>query len=289
MIDIIINPIAGNGHAKHVSKKIRELLEGSNIPFRYFYTKFKGHGKELAIQSVKDGAKIVLSVGGDGTTNEIIGGLINSNTALGIIPAGTGNDFVKALNMPKDPIASLHHILKSTPKPVDVGMLNDKAFLNVCGTGIDVSVLEYANQCRKYIKGNLSYIAGLFLAITKHKSNKVKIKIDDNLEIEDKFVICSVGNGRYIGGGIPITQHADVDDSYFDIIMLQDVARLAIPFYLFQLMRGTILRYNKVNYYRAKKLEITSNTPIQFEADGEVSKLSTATIRLLAKAINIVY
>lgn len=289
MIDVIVNPIAGSGYAKQVSKKLISILEANNIPYRHFYTKFKGHGKEIATESVQNGTDLVLSVGGDGTTYEVIAGLVNTKTSLGIIPAGTGNDFVRAINMPKDPIESLKKILSSTAKSIDIGMLNGRPFLNVCGTGIDVSVLEYASRYSKYIKGNLSYIAGLAMAVAKHKSSLMKIKIDDSIELNQKFVICSIANGKFFGGGIPIASRALVDDSYFDVIMLKNVSRLAIPYYLLELLKGRILRHDLVNYYRAKKIEIDCESSMKFEADGEICEIKKAVIELLPKSINVVY
>ena len=288
MIYIIVNPIAGNGNSKTVFNKITEIFDSKNIPYRYFFTKFKGNGKDIAEQSVLNNTDMVLSVGGDGTTFEIIDGLINTSTPLGIIPAGTGNDFVKAINMPQDPIESLMKILSYKEKALDVGLINNKPFLNVSVTGIDVSVLQYANLFRKHIKGNLSYIAGLFTAIAKHKSKSLKIIIDDKIEIDEKVVLCSIANGKYIGGGIPIASYAEPDDAYFDVIILKDVPRISIAYYLSELVRNRVLRYKNVRFYRARKVEFHSKEPIFFQSDGEIFELNKAIIKILHKAINVI-
>lgn len=288
MIDIVVNPIAGNGNAKHVCKQITELFESKNIPYRCFYTKFRGNGKDIAEQAVNNHADLLLSVGGDGTTYEVIDGLINTGIPLGIIPAGTGNDFAKAINMPSNPLDCLNKILTCKAKDIDLGTINGKAFLNIIGTGIDVNVLKYAAHYKKYFKGKLSYVAGIISAIANHTSQILKIKIDDKIELNEKFVICAIANGKYFGGGIPISKYAEPADSYFDVILLKDVPRISIIYYLIELLKGKILRHEKALYYRAKKIEIEGLEPISFQSDGEIFDLDKAEIKILPKTLKVI-
>lgn len=282
---MIVNPIAGNGRAKAIGAQVSKYLNDRSIEHRVFYTEYKRHATSLAHQAVKENIETVLSVGGDGTTFEIASALVNSNTALGIIPAGTGNDFIKSINLPKDPIEALKKILTLKARPLDIGKANHNYFLNVCGIGIDTLVLEYSINAKKIVKGILPYFYSLLLAIFRYKAQNIKIKIDDKI-LEGKFLLCVIANGKYFGGGIPIAPTASVDDSYFDVILVDNVNRFRIPFYLFGLMRKKVLKYKITRHFRTKNISIEGKN-ISIEEDGEVSKTNFVNFSILPTALKV--
>lgn len=154
MLTLIVNPAAGNGFARKVTEQLRQELEHAGRAFQFLYTEYPGHATELARHAVQDGeCSGVIAVGGDGTAYEVACGLLGTSVPFGIIPSGTGNDFVKTVGIPKKPLEALRFILKSKPRAVDVGSLNDRMFLNVCGTGFDVTVLDYTVAAKKYCRG----------------------------------------------------------------------------------------------------------------------------------------
>ena len=146
MIYAICNPTAGNGRAKKIAGQVLAWLKERGIPCQLQYTQAPGHATTLAAEARKAQAETVLAIGGDGTATEVARGLLGGSSALGIIPAGTGNDFVKAIGIPKNPREALDYVLSHPPRKTDVGECNGRMFLNVIGAGFDVSVLEYAGR-----------------------------------------------------------------------------------------------------------------------------------------------
>ncbi len=289
MIDIIINPTAGSGHAKKVGIDICSYLNEKCIQHNVFFTEYPGHAKKLAQASAANGTEIVICVGGDGTAFEIAGGLSGSETAMGIIPAGTGNDFLKSLNMPSSPIENLKRILSGSPRTLDLGSAGENIFINICGTGIDTKVLHYAERVKKYVRGMAPYIFGILLAIVKHKPYALRITIDDEYTLEGNFLLCSIANGRYFGGGIPIAPHAEVDDAYLDVILVDHVSTLRIPFYLVGLLRRKVMGYKISKFFRAKKvtLESIGAQALELNEDGEVFHSQKVDFAILPSALKV--
>lgn len=139
---LIVNPIAGCGYALKVMEQVQSVLTARNLPFRVMRTEYPGYAAKLAREAVEMGCEAVYVIGGDGTFSEAARGLAGSGIPIGLIPAGTGNDFVKTLGTPKEPMAALDFILSHEPRPCDAIDLNGQLFLNVAGAGFDVTVLE---------------------------------------------------------------------------------------------------------------------------------------------------
>ena len=269
MIDVIINPVAGNGHAKRIGEKVMEVLLSRSIACKAFYTESPGHATLLAKESAKRGTETVLAVGGDGTAYEVASGLVHSASALGLIPAGTGNDFIKSIGVPKSPMEALDHILSHPPRQLDMGRLNDKLFLNVCGTGFDVSVLEYSLKAKKLVRGMLPYLYGVIRTIFSFKPVAMHIVIDEETTLQGTFLQCSVANGRYIGGGIPISPTSLVNDGLLDVVVLRSIPNWKMFFYLPGLLMGKVHSFAITSHYRCRS--VTIDAPgMHLNVDGEI-------------------
>ena len=155
MIYAICNPIAGSGRGKVIGEIIEKILTEKGLEHKLVMTEKTGHAAELAREACDSGAETILAIGGDGTSLEVARGMIGRESALGIIPAGTGNDFVKTLGVPLQPVSALEYVLSHPAKPTDAGEINGKVFLNEIGTGFDVSVLDYAEKAKKTFRGIL--------------------------------------------------------------------------------------------------------------------------------------
>lgn len=284
MIDVIINPIAGHGRGRRIGQKIIEALRRRGLAFRSFLTEYPGHATQLAHKSQSENTETVLSVGGDGTAYEIACGLIHSKTALGIVPAGTGNDFVKTLGMPKNPLAALEFILSHPPRLLDVGRMNDQMFLNVCGTGFDVSVLQYSMTAKKYVRGLLPYLYGVIRTIFHFKSVPMEITIDDQTNLKGSYLICSIANGRFIGGGIPISPTGMVDDGQLDVVLLKSIPNWKMIFYLPGLLMGLVRSFAITSHYRCSKVSIHAPGML-LNVDGEILPIEKASFAALKSAL----
>lgn len=175
---LIVNPIAGCGYALKVMEQVKSVLTARNLPFRVMRTEYPGYAAKLAREAVEMGCEAVYVIGGDGTFSEAARGLAGSGIPIGLIPAGTGNDFVKTLGTPKEPMAALDFILSHEPRPCDAIDLNGQMFLNVAGAGFDVTVLENVADFGGKIRGLLPYLVGLIRAIWKHRPLQLTYTVD---------------------------------------------------------------------------------------------------------------
>lgn len=279
MYTFIINPVAGNGFALRTKEKIRHVMEEKQLPYRFMDTAYPGHATVLARQAAqKGGCSGVIAVGGDGTAYEVACGLIHTQVPLGIIPAGTGNDFIKTVGIPGKPLEALEFILTHPARPVDVGGVNDRLFLNVCGTGFDVTVLDYTESAKKYCRGILPYLIGLVRAIFHYKPVHILYTADGET-VERDALICSVANGRFIGGGIPICPDAAPDDGMLDLVLVDNRPRWQIPFYLPGLLMGKVLRFGVTTHRRCREVQIASQG-MRLNVDGEIQQVDEVSFSI---------
>ena len=286
MLTFIVNPAAGNGYAVKIEKLVKQELYKRNLNGNFLHTNRPGHATELAKQASEDkNCTGVVAIGGDGTAYEVACGLMYTGMPMGIIPAGTGNDFIKTVSIPKKPLEALNFILSHDPRPVDVGGLNDRLFLNVCGTGFDVTVLDYTLAAKKYCRGLLPYLIGLIRGIAHYKPVYVRFTVDGHTE-EREVLICSIANGCYFGGGIAICPEASADDGLLDLVIAEHQPRWKLPFLVPSLLLGRIDKFTFTTHKRCKNVEIYSKG-MRLNADGEVSNIDHAKFSILQGALKL--
>ncbi len=280
MLTLIVNPAAGSGYASKVAPQLKAELERRAVAHQLVYTEYPGHATALA-RAAAERPKCagVLAVGGDGTAYEVACGLLDTGKALGMIPAGTGNDFIKTIRTPAKPLDALDFVLRSTPRPVDVGRLNNRMFLNVCGTGFDVTVLDYAQAAKRYVRGILPYLVGLIRAICHYQPVHVRVTVDGE-PLEQDVLVCSIANGRFIGGGIPICPVADPGDGWLDLVTVDNVPRHRIPRYLPALLTGRILHIYAARHTRCREVLLES-PGMRLNVDGEIMTMDRAHFSVL--------
>ena len=283
----ILNPAAGNGYAKKVMTRISGMLDEMKLDYRVFETNGPGNATEIARQLVeRDEISTVIAVGGDGTASEVAAGLAGTGKAMGIIPAGTGNDFIKTVRIPKDPEDAMRFLLDRPARAVDTGTINESFFLNVCGTGFDVTVLECAEEKKKKHRGLLPYFLGLLKAIRVYAPSELEISFGKQ-NIKDNFLICSVANGKIIGGGIPICPEADPRDGLLDLMMIRNVPRWKIPFYLPGLMRSRVTKFEITTHVRTGAITIRGKG-LKFNIDGEIRRLEEGRFVIRPKSLMLI-
>ena len=283
----ILNPVAGTGFAVETMGKIEAVLKERGLAYRVYRTERPRHATELARRLAEDsGIQAVISVGGDGTAFEVASGVMGTGKPMGLIPAGTGNDFIKTAMIPKDPLEALDVVLRGKTDLVDMGRLNEGSFLNVGGTGFDVTVLDFAESLKQRYKGLTPYFLGLLKAITHYKPVHLKLEIDGKKE-EGEYLICSVSNGRFFGGGIPICPVAELEDGKLDVILVENVPRRKIPFYLPGLMMGKILKYRVARHILAEEVRLEGKN-MRVNADGEIFSMDQVTFGIRKKVLKLI-
>lgn len=265
---LIVNPIAGCGYALKVLEQVQRVLTARNLPFRVMRTEYPGCAAKLAQEAVEMGCEAVYVIGGDGTFSEVARGLAGSGIPIGLIPAGTGNDFVKTLGTPKEPMAALDFILSHEPRPCDAIDLNGQMFLNVAGAGFDVTVLENVADFGGKIRGLLPYLVGLIRAIWKHQPLRLTYTVDGKTQTKDAL-LCIAANGKWIGGGIPICPDAVPNDGKIDFMVVGHQPRWKVPYYLVRMMMKQILNFPFTEHVLCDKVTVSS-PGMHVEVDGEI-------------------
>lgn len=287
MYYIIFNPTAGAGRSYKAMNTVTQHLKENGIDYKEVHTEYKGHAIQLAKKAIGKGYDGIISVGGDGTLLEIAGELLGTNEKLGIIPAGTGNDFRQSIGVPKDILSALHIILFGNTKLVDVGFLGEnQPFLNVAGTGFDVNVIHNTQKVRKMFTGGFAYFLGIVLSILNYKSIKLNITANGHTLSRDVLLI-AIANGKCYGGGLNVAPNACVEDGLFNVLILNRVAKWRILFELPKLKKGQIDKISVSEQFMCDKITIDCDSPQAFNIDGEVYGQTPKTLVLKTKALNV--
>jgi len=275
MIALIVNPAAGNGRSMATCEAVCKRLKERSISYELHQTDHPTHATQIAREAAGRGIETVIAIGGDGTVTETAAGLHGSNTALGILPSGTGNDFIKTAGIPANWEAALELILNKPPRPVDSGIINDRFFINVCGAGFDVMTLDFAEKAKKYVHGLLPYLYGVLRAIAAFKPVPMHIEIGKDTVLDGRYMIFSVANGRFFGGGIPIAPLAAVTDGLLDVLIVDAVPRWKLPAYLIPLLKGNLYQCKISHRYLTSRCRISS-PGMRIQLDGEIIPMEEA-------------
>ena len=273
MYYFIVNPISGRSKKKKNIVLIKQYLDDNHVDYRWLETQYAGHTTILAkeITANDDGGNLII-VGGDGTFNEVINGVVDFDKwNIGLIPTGSGNDFASNIGLnPKDPIANLKKILEGEAKKTDYIKVNNETIcINVIGTGIDVNVLENFEKHTK-MKGSFRYFYSLLEALLHVKWYKFDLQIDDGTwQKKEGFITC-VCNGSSIGGGIPICPGAKVDDNQLEFVFVNKVKKITILHYLIKLMSGKILKAKVTEHLYCKKVIFQNDEEFVMQIDGNI-------------------
>ena len=285
MVYVILNPIAGQGQPLRLKSGIEAALKERALPFRILQTERPGHATVLARQAAQDGADVI-SCGGDGTLCEIIGGLQGSESALFIMPCGTGNDFVKSFfPLPKDPLRALCAQLDGQRVRIDYGRVNESAFLNVGGAGFDVQVLQQAARYKHLGKGLLPYLLGVAAAVRRFKPLKAELTLDGE-PVSGEFSIVSIANGQYFGGGMRVAPEAKIDDGLFDVVLVQKVPRWKVVLLMPTFITGHFVRLSITRVRRCREVTLRAQH-LTINVDGELRDVPEATFRIAAGALTV--
>jgi YegS/Rv2252/BmrU family lipid kinase len=300
---VIVNPNAGNGKVKKDWNRISSLLEKGNLPVTVRFTEGKNHAMALAYEAVASGFRKIITVGGDGTLNEVLNGVYMNETcsppdvALALIPAGTGNDWGRMFGIPLDYDKSIGIIVENKQMLHDVGLVeyfvgDEKArryFINIAGVGFESEVVRSTNlQKEKGRSGKMIYFYNILKCLLSYKNTEAEIVIDGESTVAGIFSI-NVGNGRYCGGGMRQTPEALPNDGLLDVTVIKEVGRFEIIRNLKMLYNGTILSHPRIDGYKCRNVKVRSMSLIQAEADGESLGHTPAEFSIIPAGIKIVY
>ncbi len=289
----ILNPVAGHGRSQRVLARLQAALTNrSGVRTVTWSTSGPGHARELALRAAREGYTRIVAVGGDGTVHEVLNGLMEAGpqllarVGLGVVPAGSGNDFARNLGIPAQPQALADRLTGGTWGRVDVGLVNGRYFGNVAGVGFDAEVAALANRLPKYLPGTLTYLGGALAMLARYRNARVSLVLDGT-PLERRVLLVAVGNGACYAGGMIICPGARMDDGRFRVVVAGDLTRLEVLRVLPTIYRGGHMGHPKVEAFDAAEVVISADRRLFVQADGEIVGTTPARLRILPRALQV--
>jgi len=271
----IVNAFAGRGKSLRVAENIKKVCLENDIDSEIVYTNKPGEATIIA-KTYKDLKCVIFSVGGDGTLNEVLNGIVGSNNMLGVIPTGSGNDFYK----------TLEKIYDLNPC-VDIGKINDQYFINVVCFGIDAEIAKNtAIMKRKNVPASQIYNASIVYTFFSYKFKEIELNIYNTIR-KDKFTVVAICNGRYYGGGYQIAPNASVTDNKLDIYMVDKIKKIEMPKFLMKVKNGVHEQSTKVHKAQSDCIVIQSENDIICNVDGETVIDNRFEIKLIKNGVTL--
>jgi len=282
----VVNPASGSGKAKKRFEDIRELLAARGVKYAFDYTTGHGCATRLARDAIAAGYDRIISVGGDGTANEVAAAMIGSPAAMGILPFGTGNDFARALGIPADSEGALSVALLGEVRPVDAATANGLPFINVAGTGFDVDVILYTEKYKKKLNGMLPYMLGVLQALLRLRAFDVTITANGETSTE-RAILFNACNGTHFAGGMNLAPLASPNDGLLDICLLREMTKLQFLLLLPRYIKGAHLDSPHVRYFKADEVRVECGVENTLNMDGELASSLPADFKALPEALRL--
>ena len=285
-IRFIINPISGNGSKKGLPGLICRTIEKERFDCSISYTEYGGHAAKLAKEAVEEGIDIVAAVGGDGTVNEIARSLIDTNTALAIVPYGSGNGLARHLKIPINARKSIQLINECEIHKLDYGKINGIPFFCTCGMGFDALVSRKFASTSK--RGYASYMESVFNEVLKYKPETYEIE-DETEKKSYKAFLITCANASQWGNNAYIAPHASMSDGLMDVIIVEPFNAIEALELGLQLFSKSIDRNNKIKTFKSRKIHVHRSTSGAIHFDGDPTMAGEdVTVEMVSKGINVV-
>jgi len=301
-VALIANPNAGNGAVAKNWPFLEALARNKLGHLRSYMTNFAGEAEKLAARATEKGARSVICIGGDGTFNEVVNGMmglperVRSHTAIGVIPFGTGCDFARTVAIPKDPDGALDIIHTGERIPIDIGRIDfldhhhqkqRRYFHNIASFGLGGEVDQRVNRTTKAFGPFLSFIWATLISIFSYGKKSVHLQIDDAIAKNVVIWNVAVANGQYHGGGMQVAPDAVPTDGMLNITVIGDLRLSQIFLNLHNLYNGRIFAVDKVSAFCGKRVRATSRERILLDVDGEQPGILPAIIGIVPHALKI--
>jgi len=302
----IINPVSGGGAALKAWRTARLALQTTGLTIREHVTARAGEAIEATRDALTRGITRIVAVGGDGTLSEVVNGYLDDNgralnpqAAIGVLPGVTGADFCKTLGMTARAQA-IRAISGATSKIIDAGRItfNDeggqaftRAFVNLASFGLGGDTAMWVNRWRgkrsRLLKGRAKYALAALRALDGYRNHGVRVRLDQESELDIDSNLLVVANGKFAGGGMMLAPDARLDDGLFDVILADGATRWDIIEELPRIGRGGHLKNPKVSQHRARTISITAREPLAIDVDGDFAGYTPAELVVLPSVVRL--
>jgi len=289
---LIVNPSAGNTNFRKSWICIQSLLKTKEIFFSFAFTQYTKHELVLVDEAIKQGYRNFISVGGDGTLHHVVNGIMmqrytkTSNIKLGVIPLGTGNDWIRTYKIPNSIEKAINVIINNTVIFQDIGCITlasgkKEYFNNLAGIGYDGYVVKNLKYLKKI--GSIAFLLSGLYSLLSYRKKKYSITIGDET-LKEECLMIIFGICKYSGGGLRVTKYPNPTDGLLDITIVKKFSFFNLLFNLHKLYNGNIVHHKKVDNYKVKELNIINDNSI-IEADGEIVGTGSLKVHIIPNAI----
>ena len=272
-IVFIVNPISGTNSKKTILKMINNRLDPNQFEWEVKTTEYMGHATEIARTAANQGIDIVCAIGGDGTVNETARAIAHSETALAIIPAGSGNGLARHLHIPVDAQGAIRVLNECNLSTMDYGLINDHPFFCTCGMGFDAFISMKFAQAGK--RGPLTYMENVLKNGLSYNPDTYEIYIDDKEQSEYKAFLISCANASQYGNNAYIAPRASVRDGLMDVTIIEPFTVIDAPQIAIQLFTGNLPDNSCIKTFRCKKLHVHRSRSGAIHYDGDPAETGT--------------
>ena len=293
----IFNPTSGGGINRKKLGRIFSYLNQYNISYEFIKTQYPHHEEVLVQNAINQGYSKFICIGGDGTIHHMINGIMKqefietNKIKIAVIPTGTGNDWIKNYQIPKDPKKAVQLIKNTKSILQDIGKIHlqneDKVayFNNAAGIGFDAYVVKNLSSFKKW--GSLAYIVAALSSFTSFKKNKITYSIDSVKNRSDIFLF-SIGICKYAGAGMQLTDFKNHKNGFFDLTMIKSISFISVVSQIIKLYTGNISTVKQAHCSHVQKLILLNNNSFYIQADGELIGKGEASIELIPNAIRFI-
>lgn len=292
---VIVNPASRGGRTGRDWASVESRVLSVLGPCaRIARTERRGHAIVLGAEAARAGVARVVVAGGDGTASEVVTGMLASGApppTLGLLPLGTGSDFVRALGSRVGLDRALAAIDSGSRRRVDVGRVlgreggEPRCFLNVASLGLSGSAIAAVERFPS--RGAFAYAAAAVSSIARWRGVRVRISVDGRVVHDGPLALAAIANGRYFGGGMLVAPEAEPDDELFDVVIVATSSRARLLTSFPRIYRGAHVGLPGVRVERGRIVEVTASDRVELEADGELLAPLPARVELLASAIDL--
>ncbi len=294
----VVNPASANGSTRRRWPEIAHRAAELGLEGESFLSERPGHAVELARRAAEGGAQLVVAVGGDGTVNEVVNGLVaveGERPGLAVIPRGTGTDFIRHFKIPTKLDAAVRVAASGRERPIDAGRIAYRSwsgedasayFANSASAGMSGAVAQRANASSKALGGKVSFLYATLAVFARWHASEMEVEVDGERR-SGLMYDAIVANCRYLGGGMAMTPDAQPDDGLLDVLLIGDITRRDLAMTLPKVYRGTHLPHPKAEALRGSRVVVRAATPLPVELDGEQPGTTPAEFEVLPKALRL--
>ncbi len=265
---LVLNPAAGRGRAAACQAKVSEYLDSQGVGVEWHLTESPGEARRI-VSGLPDGA-LVVAVGGDGTVHEVAAECAGTERVMGVLPVGSGNDYVKALGVGTDLRRALEVVVGGVVRVVDAGEVNGVRFNNGLGIGFDAEVAAGVAEAPGYLGGFGGYLWSVGRLLWGLECHQVRLRLGGGEEILAETILVAVALGTTYGARFRLAPESSLEDGVFDVVWSEELSRAEVLRLVPAVLRGTHLTHPKIHFARAAEVDVLLKQPAMAHVDGEM-------------------